>query len=90
MSSFHHAVGYGSVHDKLAITNCLRTLPTPASGVVESVADETRRKALTLRRPSAIFTPPPNRLRLHMADPCTKSEVSSVSRCGDITWGIKF
>jgi len=23
------------------------------------------------------------RLRLHMADPCTKSEVSSVSRCGD-------
>jgi len=30
------------------------------------------------------------RLRLHMADPCTKSEVSSVSRCGDITWGVKF
>ena len=29
-------------------------------------------------------------LRLHMADPCTKSEVSSVSRCGDITWGVKF
>ena len=25
-----------------------------------------------------------------MADPCTKSEVSSVSRCGDITWGAKF
>ena len=25
-----------------------------------------------------------------MADPCTKSEVSSVSRCGDITWGVKF
>ena len=23
-----------------------------------------------------------------MADPCTKSEVSSVSRCGDITWGV--
>ena len=30
------------------------------------------------------------RLRLHTADPCTKSEVSSVSRCGDITWGAKF
>jgi len=30
------------------------------------------------------------RLRLHMADPCTKSEVSSVSRCGDITWDAKF
>ena len=30
------------------------------------------------------------RLRLHMADPCTKSEVSSVSRCGDNTWGVKF
>ena len=30
------------------------------------------------------------RLRLHMADPSTKSEVSSVSRCGDITWGVKF
>jgi len=30
------------------------------------------------------------RLRLHMADPYTKSEVSSVSRCGDITWGVKF
>ena len=25
-----------------------------------------------------------------MADPCTKSEVSSISRCGDITWGVKF
>jgi len=22
--------------------------------------------------------------------PCTKFEVSSVSRCGDITWGVKF
>ena len=33
------------------------------------------------------------RLRLHMADPgdpCTKFEVSIVSRCGDITWGVKF
>ena len=30
------------------------------------------------------------RLRLRMADPCTKFEVSSVSRCGDITWGVKF
>jgi len=30
------------------------------------------------------------RLRLHMADPCTKFEVSSVIRCGDITWGLKF
>ena len=30
------------------------------------------------------------RLRLHMADPCTKSEVSSVSRCGNITWGVKL
>ena len=25
-----------------------------------------------------------------MADPCTKFEVSSVSRCGEITWDIKF
>jgi len=25
-----------------------------------------------------------------MADPCTKFEVSSVSCCGDITWGVKF
>jgi len=25
-----------------------------------------------------------------MADWCTKFEVSSVSRCGDITWGVKF
>jgi len=25
-----------------------------------------------------------------MADPCTKFEVSSFSRCGDITWGVKF
>ena len=30
------------------------------------------------------------RLRLRMADPCTKFEVSSVSRCGDFTWGVKF
>ena len=30
------------------------------------------------------------RLRLHMADPCTKFEASTVSRCGDITWGVKF
>jgi len=25
-----------------------------------------------------------------MADPCTKFEVSSVSRCGDITGDVKF
>jgi len=25
-----------------------------------------------------------------MADQCTKFEVSSVSRCGDFTWGVKF
>ena len=25
-----------------------------------------------------------------MADPCTKFEVSSVSRCGDFTWGVNF
>ena len=30
------------------------------------------------------------RLRLHMADPCTKFEVSSISRCGNITWGVKL
>ena len=30
------------------------------------------------------------RLRLRMADPCTKFEVSSVSRCGDFTWDVKF
>jgi len=23
-----------------------------------------------------------------MADPCTKFEVSSISRCGDFTWGV--
>jgi len=30
------------------------------------------------------------RLRLRMADPCTKFEVYSISRCGDFTWGVKF
>jgi len=30
------------------------------------------------------------RLRLCMADQCTKFEVSIVSRCGDFTWGVKF
>ena len=30
------------------------------------------------------------RLRLQMADQCTKFEVSGVSRCGDFTWGVKF
>jgi len=30
------------------------------------------------------------RLRLRMADPCTKFEVSSVSRCGEFTWDVKF
>jgi len=25
-----------------------------------------------------------------MADPCTTFEVSSVSHCGDFTWGVKF
>jgi len=29
-------------------------------------------------------------LRLRMADSRTKFEVSSVSRCGEITWGVKF
>jgi len=30
------------------------------------------------------------RPRLRMADPCTKFEVSSRSRRGDFTWGVKF
>ena len=30
------------------------------------------------------------RLRLHMADPCTKVEVSSISGCGEITRGVKI
>jgi len=30
------------------------------------------------------------RLTLHMANSCTEFEVSSVCRCGDITWGVKF
>ena len=30
------------------------------------------------------------RRRLCMADPCTKFEVSSISRCGEITRGVKF
>jgi len=30
------------------------------------------------------------KLRLCMADPCTKFEVSSFSRCGEITRGVKF
>ena len=30
------------------------------------------------------------RLRLCVADPCTKFEVSSVSRCGEIRRGVKF
>jgi len=30
------------------------------------------------------------RLRLRMADPCTKFEFFSVSRCGDCAWGVKF
>ena len=30
------------------------------------------------------------RLRLHMANMCTKFEVSSVSHCGDISQGVKF
>jgi len=38
-----------------------------------------------LREHSLITT-----LRLRMADPCTKFEVSSVSRCGEITRGVKF
>jgi len=30
------------------------------------------------------------RLRLHVAGPCTKFEVSSISRCGDISQGVTF
>ena len=26
----------------------------------------------------------------YLSDPCTKFEVSSVSRCRDFTWGVKF
>ena len=40
---------------------------------------------LPLRKHSLI-----TRLRLCMADPCTKFEVSSVSRCKEITRGVKF
>ena len=28
--------------------------------------------------------------QVRMADPCTKFEVSSIIRCGDFTWGVKF
>ena len=39
----------------------------------------------TIRKHSLI-----TRLRLRMAHPCTKFEVSCVSHCGEITWGVKF
>ena len=58
---------------------------------VATVSKSTMEKLLTwpwprpLRERSLI-----TRLRLHMADPCTKFEVFSISRCGDITWGVKF
>ena len=38
-------------------------------------------------RPDALPAAQPT---VSVADPCTKSEVSSVSRCGDITCGVKF
>ena len=45
---------------------------------------------VTLTTPTYIEHSLITRLRLRMADPCTTCEVSSVSRCGEITRGVKF
>ena len=79
--SCHKQTDYGRVVD-------ITCIPTTCCG---EIFKSTMQKLLTwpwprpLREHSLI-----TRLRLHMADPCTKSEVSSISRCGDITWSVKF
>jgi len=63
-------------------------IPTTCCGEIFKVHNvEIAHMTLTrpLRKHSLI-----TRLRLCMADTCTKFEVSSVSRCGEITWGVKF
>ena len=70
---------------------CIGLSPVYRRLAVAKFSKSTMQKLLTwpwphpLREHSLI-----TRLRLNMAVPCTKSEVSSVSRCGDITWGVKF
>jgi len=86
-SRFHCHIG---VINKLT-TDVLWILPVYRWVPVAKFSKTTMQKLLTwpwprpLREHSLITW-----LRLHMADLCTKFEVSSVSDCGDITWGVKF
>jgi len=78
-------------HCPIGVINKLTTDELWISLAVAKFSKSTMEKLLTwpwpcpLREHSLI-----TRLRLHMADPCTKFEVSSVSHCGDISHGVKF
>ena len=86
-SRFHYPIGVINKHttDELWISPVYRWL------AVAKFSKSTMQKLLTwpwprLLREYSLIT----RLRLRMADPCTKLEVCSVSRCGDISLGVKF
>jgi len=62
-------------------------IPTTCCGEIFKVHNvEIARVTLTTPTYETLIT----RLRLCMADPCTKFEVSSISHCGDFTWGVKY
>jgi len=86
-SRFHCCIG---VINKTT-TNELWISPVYRRLAVAKFSKSTMLKLLTwpwprpLREHSLITS-----LRLHMTNSHTKFEVSSGSRCGDITWGVKF
>jgi len=86
-SRFHSPIG---VINKLT-TDELWISPVYWRLAVAKFSKTTMLKLLTLPWPRPLGEQSlVTRLRLHMADPCAKCEVSSVSHCGDITWSVKF
>ena len=71
-------------HGRLVYITCI---PTTCCGEIFQVHDvEIAHVTLTTPTYETLIT----RLRLCMGDPCTKFEVSSISRYGEITRGVKF
>jgi len=87
LSCFHCPIGVINkpTTDELCISPVYRRV------AVAKFSKSTMQKLLTWPRPCPPREPSLiTRLRLHMADPCTEFQVSSVSHCGDITWDVKF
>jgi len=86
-SRFHCPIGV--INKPTTVQLCIS--PVYRRLAVAKFSKSTMQKLLTWPWPRPLNEHPLiTRLRLRMADPCTKFEVSSISRCGDFTSGVKF